>query len=126
MVKSPGGSNYPYYYLNGELHGVKYGSFGDRSEALLKLMDAELAFMLARPEYLNVWIDCYQTTFNRPLLDKLKEQIKALEGKVTRLALVGLPRLARIKLAGVIKEVKYPVRHYKDPEAAKTWIIKGR
>ncbi|MNC44420.1 hypothetical protein D3C75_933250 [compost metagenome] len=37
LVKSPGGSIFPYFYKNGELHCLKYGSFYEDGEPLLRL-----------------------------------------------------------------------------------------
>ncbi len=42
---SPGGSMFPYYYKNGELFGVHFGSFFNDEERLLALMKAEEEFI---------------------------------------------------------------------------------
>jgi hypothetical protein len=44
LVKSPGGSIFPYFYKNGELHCLKYGSFYEYEEALVQLMKKEEEF----------------------------------------------------------------------------------
>ncbi len=125
MVLSPGGSTYPYYYKNGELHCLKYGGFGSHSTVLLSLMEQERDFILSKPVALNIWIDCYKTSFNQPVLAGLTAHLLQLQGHVTRIALVGMPWWPKFKLTFRLKKLGYPVRFFEDPEAAKTWVVKG-
>ena len=46
LRKSPSGSLCPYYYMGGELHPLKYGSYFDKKEELLSVMKAEEEFIL--------------------------------------------------------------------------------
>lgn len=126
MEQSPSGANYPYYFKNGELHCLKYGSFFKNEVALIGLMDKELAFIKSKPTKLNIWIDCYETRISKIVLGKYKEHLKALTGSVTRLAIVGMPWLPQLKLKWFVRKLVYPIRFYDDPELAKNWIVKGK
>ncbi|WP_084388720.1 hypothetical protein [Fusibacter sp. 3D3] len=46
LNKSPSGSLCPYYYMGGELHPLKYGSYFNEKELLLSIMEEEEQFIL--------------------------------------------------------------------------------
>ena len=57
MIKSPGGSLFPYYYKGGEIHCLKYGSKYKKYEELFELMRLEEEFIFKANKKLRIWID---------------------------------------------------------------------
>ena len=59
LKKSPSGSVCPYYYMNGELHPLKYGSYLSNKDKLFDVMKAEEKFILESSGNNNrrIWID---------------------------------------------------------------------
>lgn len=128
MLKSPGGSNFPYYYQGGEIHCLKYGSFFDDERRLLEIMDAEEQFIKQRPgQRLRVWVDLYETKLSDSVVAKFAAQIFGIRGQIVKLAIVGCSPAGRRKLdKALINEnqgVPVPCRHFDDPEEAKTWLV---
>lgn len=127
LVKSPGGSIFPYFYKNGELHCLKYGSYYEQEEALIRLMKEEEMFLLNQPKRLPVWVDLYKTKLNPRVLEALLNNLDTLQSRILRLALVGMSFGAKRKWEWLLKnrESGFPftIRHYSDPEEAKTWLV---
>lgn len=126
IVKSPGGSIFPYHYKGGEIHCLKYGSFHSNSESLFNLMKAEEAFILGQPRRLAVWVDFYETQLTKEVILEFAGNLARLQPHIRKLAVVGdyfsrhrLHRYLR-KQAG---QFTVPIQYYSDPEEAKTWLV---
>lgn len=63
-MKSPGGSEYPYYYKGGEIHCLKYGSKYKEHDKLFKLMRLEADFIKQINKKQRIWIDLYKTSIS--------------------------------------------------------------
>jgi hypothetical protein len=125
---SPGGSTFPYYYKNGELHCFKYGSFYDDEKALLALMQEEEAF-LAKPHIrIGVWVDFYETLLTDTVITAFLQHIQRLQTNITKLALVGCSNRDKRRIKRMMKkiELSLPVEFFRDPEVAKTWLVGER
>ncbi len=126
-LKSPGGSMFPYYYKNGELFGVHFGSFHEDEAGLLALMKAEEEFIIQQNRQLPFWIDFYETRLTDKILIELFNSINRLHSHITRLAIVGcsLKDRWRIKRLGKKLGLQFPipVKYFSDPEEAKTWLV---
>jgi hypothetical protein len=63
LDKSPSGSACPYYFMGGELHPLKYGSYFENKEKLFAVIKAEEDFILKSSGQNNrrIWIDLYET-----------------------------------------------------------------
>lgn len=127
LVKSPGGSIFPYFYKNGELHCLKYGSFYEQEEALIRLMKEEEVFLLNQPKRLPVWVDMYKTKLSPQVLEALLNNLDTLQSRILRLALVGMSFGDKRKWDRLLKDreagLPFTIRHYSDPEEAKTWLV---
>lgn len=53
LNRSPSGSICPYYYMDGELHHLKYGSYFKDKEKLFAVINAEEDFILKSPGQKN-------------------------------------------------------------------------
>ena len=125
---SPGGSTFPYYYKNGELHCFKYGSFYENEKALLGLMQEEEAF-LAKPHIrIGVWVDFYETVLTDTILIAFLRHIQRLQTNITKLALVGCSNRDKRRFKRRMKqfELSFPVEFFSNPEVAKTWLVGER
>ncbi len=128
--KSPGGSAFPYYYKNGELFGVHFGSFFDDEEGLLALMKAEEAFIIEQNYPLPYWADLCQSKLTDPVLTEFIHSMDRLRRYIPKLAIVGCSfidkwRIKRLeKRLGIV--LPAPVRFFSDPEVAKTWLVSER
>lgn len=125
MIKSPGGSLFPYYYKGGEIHCLKYGSKYKNYEKLFELMRLEEEFIIKANKKLRIWIDLYETSTVEIVLQELVNNLNNLNGYVTKISFVGLSSISKWKLKRKIKNLKleYPVLFFSDPEEAKTWLI---
>ncbi len=128
LVKSPGGSIFPYFYKNGELHCLKYGSFYENEEALFRLIKEEEEFLLNQPKRLPVWVDLYKTKLSPQVLQALLRNLDALQNRILRLALVGMSLGNKRKWERLLRDnqetgFSFTIRHYSDPEEAKTWLV---
>lgn len=125
LVKSPGGSIFPYYYKGGEIHCLKYGSYFNNTEAVIDIMQAEEKFILAQGKRLKVWTDFYETALNDSLLHEFVESMLRIKDRVQKLAVVG-PLRSRRAIGKYIKKdgrLDFPVQYFDDPEVAKTWLV---
>ena len=125
MIKSPGGSLFPYYYKGGEIHCLKYGSKYKKYEELFELMRLEEEFIFKANKKLRIWIDLYETSTTEIVLQELVNNLNNLNGYVTKISFVGLSSISKWQLKRKIKNLKleYPVSFFSDPEEAKTWLI---
>ncbi|WP_408894719.1 hypothetical protein [Paenibacillus taichungensis] len=128
MIKSPGGSIFPYYYKGGEIHCLKYGSKYRKYDELFELMRMEEEFIFKANKKLKIWIDLYETSITEMVLQELVNNINNLNGYVKKISFVGLSSTSKWKLKRKIKNLKleYPVSYFSDPEEAKTWLISER
>lgn len=127
LVKSPGGSIFPYFYKNGELHCLKYGSFYEHEEALVQLIKKEEEFLLNQPKRLPVWVDLYKTKLSPRVLEALLHNLDTLQSRILRLALVGMSFGDKRKWDRLLRDkgsrFPFTIRYYSDPEEAKTWLV---
>jgi hypothetical protein len=128
-VKSPGGSIYPYFYKDGEIHCLKYGGFHGDEPGLFALMDAEEGFIRQRKQRLfRLWVDLYETEVSEAVAERLARQAAALGGQVVKLAYVGCTAGERNRIKKCLKKAGVKpgiVAFYDDPEDAKTWLVSG-
>jgi hypothetical protein len=130
LKKSPGGALFPYPYKDGELFGLHFGSFGADEDALISMMKAEEVFFLEQNRSIGIWMDFYQTRLTERVIGQLVEFLEHTRPRVLKLGLVGCSaadqrRINRLlKTRGVVASL--PVRYYRDPEDAKTWLVSER
>ena len=128
-TKSPSGSACPYYYMGGELHPLKYGSFFSDRERLLSIMKAEEEFILRSPGQKNrrIWIDLYETRLDGEIARALAAHLKAIEPKIQKLCFVGCSFLGALRLRRRMAALKLDAaknaRFFRDPEEAKRWLV---
>jgi hypothetical protein len=129
LKKSPSGSLCPYYYMGGELHPLKYGSYFDKKEELLAIIKAEEEFILKSLGKNNrrIWIDLYETNLEDDIIEALVSHLQAIKHKIYNLCLVGCSRKDERKIKKKMK--KYDIdlynstKYFSDPEIAKQWLI---
>jgi hypothetical protein len=121
---------FPYYYKNGELFGVHFGSFHDDEKGLLNLMKAEEEFFRDQNRPLPFWADFYETRLTETILTEFLRSMSRLRRLIPRLAIVGCTWKDRWRIGQLIKkkalEVPAPIKFYSDPEEAKTWLVSER
>lgn len=129
MSKSPSGSLCPYYYMGGELHPLKYGSFFTDKNRLLEVMKAEEKFVLASSGQYNrrIWIDLYETQLDDEVINALVLHIKAIRQKIFKLCLVGCSfsdkRKIKTQLTRNQIDIAEQSKYFSDPEKAKQWLV---
>jgi hypothetical protein len=125
LKKSPGGSIFPYNYKNGELFGAHYESFAGREQELLERMRAEEAFFSEQNRSLPYWVNFYGTKLSDRVLQEFMQSIHHLQRYIPKLAIVGCSVIDRWRLERVRKRqhINIPVRYFRDPEEAKTWLV---
>jgi hypothetical protein len=122
--KSPGGSNFPYYYKNGELFGLPSGSFGSDEERVIERMKAEEKFFLGQNRRIGLWIDFHQTRLSQKVIAEFMGSISRMGANIKKLALVGCSFTARWNLKRQIKNrLSMPIKFFDDPEEAKRWLV---
>lgn len=129
MSKSPSGSLCPYYYMGGELHPLKYGSYFNDKDKLFAVIKAEEAFILNSSGQNNrrIWIDLYETKLDDEVIDTLISHIEVISIKIFKLSLVGCSFFEKRKIIKkmtannmqIVEEIKF----FSDPEKAKQWLI---
>lgn len=125
-MKSPGGSNFPYYYKNGIIHAVKLGNFKKDEKRLLFILEKEKEFIIRQSETSCIWIDLYSTKISKNVFVSLITFLDDISIRIKKCALVGTSFLDRIRLMNrmnskIAKHIK--IEFYKDPEEAKTWLV---
>jgi hypothetical protein len=129
LKKSPSGSLCPYYYMGGELHPLKYGSYFDDKQRLFEIIKAEEEFILNSTGQNNrrIWIDLYETTIDDEVADVLAQHLQTIRHKIFNLCLVGCSSAAqklikkKMKLAEM--DLLSTARYFDDPEIAKQWLL---
>jgi hypothetical protein len=126
--KSPGGSLFPYYYKDGELFGLHYGSFFENEEGLLARMKAEEQFLSQVNCQLPIWVDFYETRLTEKVLIEFSNSIIRWHGHIPKLAIVGCSFIDKRRLHTLNKKLGYkftmPIKFFNDPEEAKTWLVR--
>ncbi|MBI9049467.1 MAG: hypothetical protein JEZ00_08605 [Anaerolineaceae bacterium] len=124
---SPGGSTFPYYHRNGELHCLKYGSFATNESGLLNLMKEEEAFLSKPHIKIPVWVDFYETKLTEPILEEFLQSMDRLQPHIIKLALVGMSSKDKQRYHRIEKKlgVKFSiaVKFFNNPEVAKGWLV---
>ena len=127
LLKSPGGSAYPYYYKGGTFLGLHYGSFFKDEEALLARIRAEEQFIKDSVRQSLLWIDFYQTRLTDKFLIEFSTSILRLEKHIIKMAIVGCSFRDKRRIIKLEKKFGWkfpmPVRFFGDPELAKTWLV---
>lgn len=125
--KSPGGSNFPYYYKGGEIHALKYGSFFSDEAALFALMKAEEEFIAKPNRQLPIWVDFYETKLTDRVLVEFLKNIERLRPHILKLAVVGFSWFYQWRVRRLGKKLgigfRVPVKFFSNPEDAKTWLV---
>jgi hypothetical protein len=128
-TQSPSGSVCPYYFMGGELHPLKYGSFFSDRERLFEVMKAEEAFILRSPgqHSRRIWIDLYETRLDGEAARALAAHLQAIEHKIQKLCFVGCSFFGAARLrrwmAALGLDAAKNARFFRDPEEAKRWLI---
>lgn len=124
-MKSPGGSEFPYYYKGGEIHCLKYGSMYNDHEKLINLMRLEEDFIGQFNQKFRIWIDLYKTSTPTNVLQELMRNLENMQDRVIKISFVGLNGISRWRLKRMFRQrkIRYPISFYSDPEDAKTWLI---
>ncbi len=128
--KAPDGAIFPYPYKGGELFGLHLGSYEADENALIAMMKADAAFFLEQNRSIGMWIDFYGTRLSDRVVTEFIEFLRQIRPRTLKLALVGCStgdqrRInKRLKAAGEFANL--PVKYFRDPEVAKTWIVSER
>lgn len=129
LIKSPSGSLCPYYYMGGELHPLKYGSYFNNKDKLFAVIKAEEKYILksAGKNNRRIWIDLYETTLDREVVNSLVLHIRNISSKICKLCFVGCSFMDRYKIKKKMRENKMDIigkiKFFSDPEKAKQWLI---
>ena len=127
LKKSPGGSIFPYPYKGGELFGLHLGSFGTNEVALIDRMKAEAVFFAGQNRSLGIWIDFYQTKLTIHVIDGFIEYLRQAGDRILKLGLVGCSSADQRRINRRMQAADYfptyPVKYFRDPEVAKTWLV---
>ncbi len=127
IQRSPGGSLFPYYYKNGELFCLHFGSYFSDEEGVIAMMQAEKSFFTKEHRQMGIWIDLYETKLTDRVIRELIEMLSHIAYQTSKLGIVGCSMLARWKINRLIKKTaqlsSLPVKYFDDPEVAKTWLI---
>jgi len=125
--KSPGGSIFPYYYKDGEIFGLHYGSFFSNEEGLLARMKAEEEFMTKANRQIPLWIDFYETKLTDRVFVEFSKSMLRLQSQISKLAIVGCSFKDKRRFYKLGKkydfELPMPIQFFNDPEDAKTWLV---
>ena len=129
LTKSPSGSLCPYYYMGGELHPLKYGSYHLDREGLFCVMKAEEEFILRSSGMRNrrIWVDLYETELDDEVCEMLSYHILAIRDKIFKLCFVGcsfgdIRRLLK-HMRERVPDQAGQARFFSDPEDAKKWLV---
>ena len=127
VQQSPGGSIFPYYYKNGELFGLHFGSYFSNEDGLIALMKAEAAFFNRQYRSMGVWIDFYETKLTDRVIGEFLEFLTQIHTRTTKLGIVGCSFRDKRRIGSLIKKTEclasLPVKYFSDPEVAKTWLV---
>ena len=127
MLTSPGGSLFPYYYKNGELFCLHFGSYFSDEDGVIAMMKAEEEFVTEHHRPMGIWIDFYETKLTDRVIRELIEMLKHIKHHTTRLGIVGCSTMKRWKINKLIRKTELlssvPIKYFDDPEEAKTWLV---
>lgn len=129
LNKSPSGSLCPYYYMDGELHPLKYGSYFNNKNQLFEIIKAEEEFILKSSGTNNrrIWIDLYETTVDDEVAEVLVRHLQVIRQKIFNLCFVGCShktqRVLKEKMKHAEMDLYYSTRYFDDPEIAKQWLL---
>lgn len=127
VKKSPSGASSPYYYKNGQLDPIHYGSYFHDMAGLADMMAQEEQYILKGYGGRRILIDVYDTCFTGEMLGRLAGHLTAISGKVTKLAFHGFSKKQAKQLEGCLKKtgcaLAGKIGYYSDMEEAKTWLI---
>jgi hypothetical protein len=124
---SPGGSLFPYYYKDGELFCLHFGSYFSDEDGVIAMMKAEEEFVTEHHRPMGIWIDFYETKLTDRVIQEFIEMLKHIKSQTTKLGIVGCSFITWWKMNRLIKKSELlsslPVKYFDDPEAAKTWLV---
>ncbi len=127
IQKSPGSSLFPYYYKDGELFCLHFGSYFPDENGAIAMMKAEEDFVINQHRSMGIWIDFYETKLTDRVLRELIEMLKQIKPQIIKLGIVGCSFTAQWKINRLIKNTDIlsllPVRYFDNPEIAKTWLV---
>jgi len=121
---SPGGSLFPYYYKDGELFCLHFGSYFSDEDGVIAMMKAEEEFVTEHHRPMGIWIDFYETKLTDRVIQEFIEILKHIKSQTTKLGIVGCSFITWWKMNRLIKKSELlsslPVKYFDDPETAKT------
>ena len=124
---SPGGSLFPYYYKNGELFCLHFGSYFSDEDGVIAMMKAEEEFFTKKHRPIGIWIDLYETKLTDRVMRELIEMLTHIAYQTTKLGIVGCSLMNRWKIKRRIGKTEalssLPVKYFDNPEVAKTWLV---
>jgi hypothetical protein len=124
---SPGGSIFPYFYKNGELFGVHFGSFFSNEDGIIALMKAEALFFSEQYHSMPVWVDFYETKLTDRVLGEFLGFLEHVQPWMIKLGIVGCSFWDKRRISKLISQTQclsqVPVRFFRDPEVAKSWLV---
>jgi len=113
--------------MDGELHPLKYGSYFNDKEKLIKIIKAEEEFILNSPGEKNrrIWIDMYETNLDEELAEELVRHMINIKSKIMKICIVGCSKksLFRKKLKTEDSFLFNCIEFFSVPEDAKMWLI---
>jgi hypothetical protein len=126
---SPSGSLCPYYYMGGELHPLKYGSFFKDRDRLCKVIKAEEDFIIDSSGKHNrrIWMDLFETSLDKEIIGEIVRHIGIIRPKILKLCLVGCSAANRHEFIRQMRrmnlDIADQVEFFSDPEEAKQWLL---
>jgi hypothetical protein len=127
IERSPGGSLFPYYYKDGELFCLHFGSYHSNEEGVIAMMKAEEDYLNAKHRPMDIWVDLYETKLSDRVIRQLVEMLTHTSAYTLKLGFVGCSSIARWKINKQIRKFSQlsslPVKYFDDPEDAKTWLV---
>ena len=127
IQRSPGGSLFPYYYKNGELFCLHFGSYFSDEDGVIAMINAEEEFFTKKHRPMTIWIDLYETKLTDRVTRELLNMLWHIAPQTTKLGIVGCSLTDRWKIKRLIRKTEalssLPVRYFDDPEVAKTWLV---
>ena len=98
IQRSPGGSLFPYYYKNGELFCLHFGSYFSDENGVIAMMKAEEDFVTKHHRPMGIWIDFYETKLSERVLKELIELLNHIKPQTTKLGIVGCHLFSQWKI----------------------------
>ena len=124
---SPGGSLFPYYYKDGELFCLHFGSYFSDEEGVITMMKAEQEFVTRKHRPMGIWVDLYETKLTDRVIRELMAMLSHIACQITKLGIVGCSLVDRWKINRLVRQTEVlcslPIKYFDDPEVAKTWLV---